>query len=178
MSSSYSESQIRLMTALDFDEPDLDANAHGLLSKRQREKLKKKHSRFIYQVCTALIPVILVPSFLIDFDSHIDWKIPAICGGVLLAWLIQILQLHFNNRMALRVETVEGLVYPIRYQQKLQLREHFIQVGDMRFLVEAAVYDAFEYGDPYRIYYATGSNTILSAESLSSTQSSALSPDF
>ena len=65
-------------------------------------------------------------------------------------------------------ESVKRLIYSVSIDDTAFVVQkpvfYSVSIGDTRFYVEKPVFLAFKNGDPYRIYYAPGSNTILSAE--------------
>jgi hypothetical protein len=72
----------------------------------------------------------------------------------------------FHRALGSDVDAVEGLV-------NLRIKHHYlrpprsqyvIELEKLRFDTAHRIFLAFKNGDPYRIYYAPGSNTILSAE--------------
>lgn len=125
--------------------------------------------------------------FLIGLITYLLWRETASQFAQLLLTLIifllaisavaYVLYFIWINRVLLvrirpdSIETIEGIVIRTEVPgwslfgnvPPVQLD---VNIGDMRFHVSQSVYDAFESGVPYRLYYSTGSRHILAAEVL------------
>jgi hypothetical protein len=72
---------------------------------------------------------------------------------------------RYEKAFSASVESIEGIVeLDIRQSFRTNQQQFVVTIGSMEFKVGTDVFLAFKNREPYRIYYAPGSNTILSAE--------------
>jgi hypothetical protein len=172
--------QQKLMRAMGFTEADLDANARGVVTEDQRRRLIHGVLR---QFMLTITGIIFIGSFtfVIAF-FRAGMIVPpgttlvsqyAALAVLFFALLTALLLVFLRRSLRKPVESVEGLV-ELR-KNRIGWPRHAVCIGELEFTVSEETFDMFEDSMPYRVYYLQPS-IILSAESLASTQSSALSP--
>lgn len=159
------------MEALDFDAADLAANRAGDLSPRQRIKLTNRRRLqgwlLMLGVTMTLIALVLV--------------LRVRLGGALVFWVagaVTLWALGFGPAQSLFrwlgydrdvkqevVRAAEGrLTLTVKHGRRTL---HTLAVGGQSWELsplQKGIFQAFENGAAYRLYYAAGSRTILSAE--------------
>ncbi len=154
-----------LMAALKFTEDDLAANMGGQLSAGQVAMFKQRRSTyasFIALLFGTVAAVLLFISALI-FNGIV---LLLACGLLfalsgLLVGVVPVLKINRDLRSG--VQTVEGRVdldtIPTQYSAS-----YTVNVAGKKFKVKKRAFLAFKNGDPYRIYYAPHTKTILAAD--------------
>jgi hypothetical protein len=155
------------------DEETLAANADGLLTDQQRAALLSERGNWlgigIATVFTAIFLTISIP-WIFEYNgasTSFVWFVTT--AGVTFTLYCAWQWRRFAIDLQSPVESGEGVIY-------LDVRrgKPTVSIGDLHFLTTPDRFMVFKNGDPYRIYYAPGSMTVLSAEWLASTQSSVL----
>lgn len=161
-----------LMQAIGFTEEDLDANREGYMSKRQRVILGS--NRTFWNTLTTFAAILAIPlAFLFSFCSFISAPSSSFkLGNMALFCLLIAGIIYFMKRKWARVidDLRTGDVSAIEGRVKLDFADrgnwslYSLAISGEIFNVKKSVFLAFKNGDPYRIYYAPHSKTILSAE--------------
>lgn len=149
----YSE---QLMETFDFDEVDLEANAKGLLSNRQRLRIRED----IYAwkvILVATVPFVLFVTLLI-FISYPNNPLYALVGGVvsgaILLWLyVENIVRPLSTIHRGSVETVEGRINQQIKGQKTNLPGYWIEIDSLRFRMNQKRFLLLKNHDPYRLYH-------------------------
>jgi hypothetical protein len=166
------DEHLSLMDALGFDEDDLQANADGHLSERQRQLFKSQYGRLIrWGLIVGVIAVGLIVFLMIVFAYNI-------CAASTVAFaLISLVLLMFyqqtfkdwaklNTVLRFPVESAEGvIVLDLEGGSSNVVPKYVIKLGQVRFEVDKSIFLAFKNGDPYRLYFVADA-MLLSAESL------------
>lgn len=161
-----------LMAALNFTADDLDANRDGQLSEEQRARLYGKRIYWLLAIAgvVAFVFLINLPGVFIVFSSG-DYPPPAdmlIFIGFILGCIGILVLLYTRSDLRAitadlqekTVESVQGLIALETFgQDKMKVHIH-----DRAFTVNNKAGLAFKNGDPYCLYYAPHSKTLLSAE--------------
>jgi hypothetical protein len=155
-----------------FTHEELELNRHGYLSQDQRDRLAelgKYYSNFarIIFATAAVVGVLPLCIWLHPFHDATAGSLVLIIGfiaGLLVAALwLRIRALNADLKWG-EVSAVEGVVKLETQNDAEYGPTYAVKIGDMRFRVGERVFCTFKNGDPYRIYYAPHSKTILSAE--------------
>ncbi|MBN8638752.1 MAG: hypothetical protein J0M07_25785 [Anaerolineae bacterium] len=154
-----------LMAALDFDEDDLAANERGSYSERQIATLHHQRSRQLRRTVLMCAVVIVMAAFV-----AFVWPLAAI--PMLLLVLLFLLMATLNGGQALRrlARDVRDSVAAVEGRIELDARsaenggDYFVQMDAYKFKVQREAFFAFKNRDPYRLYYAPNTKTILSVE--------------
>jgi hypothetical protein len=161
-----------LMAALHFTQADLDANRDGQLSEEQRARLYGKRIYWLLAIVgvVAFIFLINLPGVFVVFGSG-DYPPPVkllIFIGFILGCIGILVVLYDRSRLRAiaadlqdkTVEAEQGLISLETFgQNKMTAR-----INDIEFTLNAEAGLAFKNGDPYCLYYAPHSKTLLSAE--------------
>jgi hypothetical protein len=164
------DAQWTLQVALGFDDEDIEANRDGRLSNRQRARLADHEFRWIgIAILASLVIVwsILNASGRIDVaigQGGIPWLIAAAITGY--AWYKG--KQYYDYLHAQEIGAVQGRVQ-LNMQSSKNSTALTVGIQDLQFSVKQQAFLAFKNGDPYAIYYAPRSKTILSAEWLRET---------
>ncbi len=161
----------RLMDALDFEAADLAANRAGELSPRQRLRLTNRRRLqgwlLMLGVTMTLIALVLV--------------LRVRLGGALVFWVagsVTLWALGFGPAQTLfrwlgyDRDVKQGVVRAAEGRLSLSVRQgrrasQTLTIGGQSWELsplQRVIIQAFEHGAAYRLYYAAGSRTILSAE--------------
>lgn len=152
-----------LMQALNFNEDDLAANREGRLSKAQRNLLyshQNVQNTWILLSFLTGCPLMLV---LLLAASRLGALIlvPVMVIGLAVAtWFFLSQRQRFARDLADAVHVLEG---PVQLDV-ISESTYIVAIGDQELSVKKAAFLAFKNGDPYRIYYAPHSKTVLSVE--------------
>ncbi len=162
-----------LMGAIGFTEEELEANREGYMSKRQRSRLNAKHSSWGIRTILAVgITLFLCASAIIDgnrIGDTVESRV-AIIGFICIVGGTAIIYTRLkgaNFTADLRkgdIHIIEGRVVLDVSNQGNRGDFYTVRVEDTTFATNKPIFLAFKNGDPYRIYYAPHSKTILSAE--------------
>lgn len=162
------------MSILRFTEEDLQANREGYLTKSQRSKLNR--DRTSWKIFTALalgaIPFGTVMAILDGIRRHdtvasrigIIGLICIVCSCIAVYVWLDIKRLDRDLHKG-DVQVVEGRVQVgERLFRRRGTPRYYVSLQGISWNVGYIVSSAFKNGDPYAIYYAPHSKTILSAE--------------
>ena len=161
-----------LMAALNFTEADLDANRDGQLSEEQRARLYGKRIYWLLAIAGVVVLVFLVnlPGVFVIFGSD-DYPPPAdilIFTGLIMGCIGILAVLYTRSGLrAIAADLQEKTVEAVQGQIKLEPFGEgsiMLRVLDRVFSVSDRTGFAFKNGDPYCLYYAPHSKTLLSAE--------------
>ncbi|HEX2908353.1 MAG TPA: hypothetical protein VHO69_15885 [Phototrophicaceae bacterium] len=160
-----------LMTAIPFSYEDLEANRDGYMTARQRSRLND--DRFLIQIVGVLAlmvcPVCIIAAFVLDgqrYNTVVSRVIVSSAIGLLTVgttayagWRWQCLGRDLRQG---KVAAVQGLI-------SLEMggdrnRTYRVKAADVTLKVPQHVFFAFKNGEPYCLYYAPHSRTLLSAE--------------
>ncbi|MBN8638753.1 MAG: hypothetical protein J0M07_25790 [Anaerolineae bacterium] len=153
-----------LMRALNFTEDDLALNAAGQLSAAQIERLKTQRST------TAILAVALsvIVGGLLLFANVYARSLAPLVMMVLIFILFTVVTgiipaLQMTRDLQAGVQVAEGRV-ELDTIARRRRTTYVVKLNGQKFKVRKMTFLAFKNGDPYRLYYAPHSRTILSAE--------------
>jgi hypothetical protein len=156
---------LELQSALNFSFEDLEANHDGRLSDAQRANLATAESRWLG---TAILSTLAIIWSILNAGGRIDVAV----GQGNIAWLIVAAiaafswykwKQYFDDLPRPEIGALQGRVnLDMSVNGKNSTLSLTIQ--DTQFDVKKDVFLAFKNGDPYAIYYAPHTKTILSAE--------------
>jgi hypothetical protein len=162
-----------LMEALDFTDEDLAANREGYLTKRQLLRLSQRQNSWTMGVVLAAIGSVFLCAFAIMDGIRIGDTVSSrvgiigliaiLAGGFVLYTWTKGARFAVDLRQG-ELEAVEGRVALDVISQGSSGNAYTVQIEDRTFAINKPIFLAFKNGDPYRIYYAPHSRTILSAE--------------
>ncbi len=172
-----------LSTVLKFNDDDLAANRDGYMTVRQRSRLQQETRRFVQKHVAVGLSILLffgcLLVILFQSASISQINLMTICT-LILGITLTLAQPGFlfykalGRRRAVRadlykgsVAVTEGLVALTIYQRG-RYSGLEISVGGEAFKVDSDVFVAFKNGEPYAIYYAPHSRTLLAAERIES----------
>jgi hypothetical protein len=162
-----------LMEAVGFDEDDLEANRAGYMSKGQRARLRAKRSSWInislvavgFGFLVAIVTITDDLQFRNSFTSRVG-SFGLICVGI--AGVVSYSWLNWRkfdaDLLKGEFDTIEGPIQLDVTSQGNRGTKYSVIIEGSRFNVTKPIFLAFKNGDPYCIYYAPRSKTILSAE--------------
>lgn len=171
--------QYRLMEAIGFDETDLAANREGTLSLRQQSKLRHRYNDRRFTIIAFLIFGTGFAGYAILTEG---FKHPASIGALVVNVLgiatIGLLYMSYiwllrGGKISLvgkpTVATIEGLVNAYSYlykeeEEAVEQRIYHLDIGGKLFTVTQPVFEAFENGGNYRVYYIPAQTYLLAAE--------------
>ncbi len=171
-SSEWLATQKTLMTALGFNEDDLEANRGGYMSKRQRAVLSRERSGWLNRIAIMIVAIAGFFVFMILSDLLQSGIRENVLGGLSLAGGVAALYMAYmrsrlnNDLHKGDVFVVDGTVslYIEKTRNQFMPYNYYLSVENRHFKIERPVHDAFTDGEPYAIYYAPFSKKILSAE--------------
>lgn len=160
-----------LEETLMFSPADLDANRGGRLTDEQRDRLQRSEITLNLVMTAASILLYVVLFYIITFSLAISLLILAVLLVVMGLPLIRRSLKLLDDMRAARVEQVSGTVEhktriaPWRRYSRL----YFIDVttddgATERFTVRREVYQSFDAGARYRVYYLPDSRQMVAAE--------------
>jgi hypothetical protein len=157
--------ELELQSALNFSYEDLEANRDGHLSSTQRSEFTLIERRWMV---SAIIATLIIVWSILNAGGRIDvaigrggipWFIAA--GAMTFSWYKW--KQYFDDLRSTEISALQGHVnLDMTVNGKSSTLSLTIQ--DTKFDVKKDVFLAFKNGDPYAIYYAPHSKTILSAE--------------
>ena len=155
-----------LMNAFEFDEPDLELNRHGELSAQQTSLLQRRRTRNLSLVSIGSILFLAIGLYQAAFgqlspdDTAALFVILAVFLGIGLFRLLQL-----APAVGKSLQMIEGRV-PLgsRGGRSRHRSGYRASVDDWPFRISRQEFFAFKNGDPYRVYYIPGRNTIVSVE--------------
>lgn len=174
-----------LMDAFGFDEDDLAANRAGKLSARQRANLEAvyrdtRHTKLYRSLVGILITTVILTGILLFPQGFND--LLSIVQAFSIIGLLALGVAAFAVRNSLRkanplfddlkdglVKPVEGrvqldVVPPLQTSRTFKPPPLYLAIEDQGWRIDRDTFLAFKNGDPYAIYYAPHSRTILSVE--------------
>lgn len=178
-----SKSPPSLSTILKFNADDLAANRDGYMTVNQRSRLQQETRRFVQKHVAFGLSILLFFGCLLvvlfQSASISEINLMTICTLILgITLTLALPGFLFNEALGRRravradlykghVEAAEGLVALTIYQRG-RYSGLEISVGGETFKAESDVFVAFKNGEPYAVYYAPHSRTLLSAKHLES----------
>jgi hypothetical protein len=167
--------QYALIKAIGFTYADLDANRDGYMSKKQRAALSKER-RFLFNTVAIIVGGTVILHLVVLLLNMMEGgEISYGLLGLVLIFLIPVFGALFTwfQRNRLNADLYKGSVYVVEGLISLHITDYgkkatfyYIYVQEEKFQLEKPVFDAFINGEPYAVYYAPHSKTILSAEYL------------
>jgi hypothetical protein len=170
----HETSQVALMLALNFTEEDLTANREGYLTKKQRSELNKY--RLLWITCFALTFAALscgVWWAILDGVRRSD-SVASRIGIVSLLWIIAsgVAIFTWYKKRKFDHDLRQGEVQVAKGNVQVGVRLirpkgtplHYLNIEGVSWAIDDPLFSSFKNGDPYAIYYAPHSKTILSAE--------------
>lgn len=154
-----------LMAALKFDEDDLAANIDGTLSQRQIAQMKRQRDNTLIIVgiiAFLALCFVLFTGLLTSFNGLLLAAFIAIVM-TLVTLIAAVIANNINRDLADSVRVVEGRV-ELDTNPGQNATAFYVKMDDLKFTVKKEAFLTFKNGDPYRIYYAPQTKTILSAE--------------
>jgi hypothetical protein len=164
--------QFMLMAAIGFTEEDLQANREGYLTKKQRRELND--DRTLWKIFFALtIPTFLIGTLWVILDGiYFKYTIINRIEMMSLLWVFVLgigfyiwrkikkynLDLHKGD-----VQAVQGIVQ-LGEGGNSGVRRYYCYIQGISWSINLFTHASFKAGDPYAIYYAPHSKTLLSTE--------------
>ncbi|MAS37685.1 MAG: hypothetical protein CL610_27060 [Anaerolineaceae bacterium] len=177
-----------LAAELGFNEDDLRANQEGRMTVQQRNRVFVRRRMLIIAlllltVCIGVISALVIVGVLTGVEIS-EFAILLALGGevvtVGLAYLVWSLHQHFRTYLKPgRVQRVEGqaVCYQLRERQNEKARTtYFLRIDQHEFEVSDRVISALTDGARYAAYYVPHRQTLLSAERLDTSTSTAGPP--
>jgi hypothetical protein len=160
-----------LMRLLQFDAGDLANNRAGLLSERQRQRLRRTRSRAAL-VNGGVAFVIVIAAAALLFLAQRDNSLPALLVGIMLT-VANALLIGLTAQSWLRIagdlarDEVDTLVGKVERTVRVVGRsvQYLLRVEGKDIPVTKEVFNAVAEGQRWRFYRAKVSGTLLSAES-------------
>jgi hypothetical protein len=155
-----------LMDAIGFTEEDLEFNLEGDLSDAQEAWLNGERSLWMYRIVLALVVFGAACIFiLINLDGATEYQI--IIGFCIFTGMFVFASIskwmQFNGDLRDGIEVAEGRI-KLDIRDKAQEHSKYrIIIENITFKIDKDIFLAFKNGDPYAIYYAPHTKTILSA---------------
>lgn len=177
-----------LQSVLGFQVDDLEANRNGELGPHQRAKIETTKLQAL--AGGGVFGIILIIFFvLLVRDGFTGWPIIGLCFGTMMVLLVGGMWLYITMlNQDLASGNVESITGPVSrhirttHTQRsnttsrtgstthtVQSRHFYVQVGEEKsFKVYQNVYNAFEEGRVYEVFFMAKSNTIVAAVPLES----------
>lgn len=147
-----------LLDALRFSADELELNRRGQLSKQQRSQLKRRFVHSIRRWLLALIALFSAGRLL-----QMRWMIVVFGSAAIVSVMVSI-WLRWREDLKGQVSQADGYLNIMPTMRFPFGTDYQLSVNDERFTVSQRIRAAFAPGRRYRVYYAPGSRTILSAE--------------
>ncbi|MBN1200685.1 MAG: hypothetical protein JXJ20_02395 [Anaerolineae bacterium] len=174
-----SEQRQALQRVLGFQPEDLDANRSGQLGPRQRAKIETTKKQYLIGGGFFGIVLLIFFVFLVR-DGFTGWPIFGMCLGTMLLLLVGAVWLQITVLNAdLAVGSVECVTGPVERtirrtrtrragssHSTRTTRHYYVRVGEKSFKVLPQVYNAFEDGRAYEVFFLPKSNAIVGADML------------
>ena len=163
-----------LMAALDCDAETLETNRRGEFTPRQYNTFARKYRRRVI-VFPSLLGLILLVCAVFSVVAWLSgtelgaWVTSTICTGIIAVPFLKMAlssgsrRREYMNDLGEGVQVAEGPVSLSLIQYGNSAR-YTITIEGVFLNVSKTLFLAFKNGDPYRIFYARHSKTILSAE--------------
>ena len=156
-----------LIEAIGFSEEDLEANREGYMSEQQRRSLFRKWTP--WTCFTLLFAALILPTMLPFVLEQLGTS--TLSPLTLIAAVFLVVPVYFAYKWwQLSVDMRQRLVTSVEGRVRLDLSgggnssQLTVSIGKAKFHVKKPIFLAFKNGDPYCVYYAPRSKTILSAE--------------
>lgn len=147
-----------LIGGLDFSLSDLDANRRGELTSRQRAHLEHRRLREM-ELCTLGLILLILAGILFELRLML-----VVFGAACLVSIMLAVGMRYEEDLRGRVQVVSGRpTFKPAVALPLHPRDHLL-IDSQEFSVSQHIKQAFDTGHHYRLYFAPGSRTILSAE--------------
>jgi hypothetical protein len=150
---------LALADALNFTVADLEANRHGILTHHQRAYLESRRLKAIEPWALFLVGLLALGLVLRLQPILLVFGVCCLITGVVAAWT------RSDADLTGRVRVTSGKLTAVAGRNVFSPRYH-IRIGVEPFGVSASVKRAFDPARRYRVYYTSGTHTILSAELL------------
>ena len=153
-----------LMRALNFTEDDLTLNAAGQLSAAQMNRLKTQRTT----TASLAVALSVIVGGLLLFANGYARSLAPLVMMVLIFVLFTVVTgiipaVQMTRDLQAGVQVAEGRVELKTIPQRKRT-VYLVKLDGQKFKVQKQTFLAFKNGDPYRIYYAPHSRTILAAE--------------
>lgn len=165
--------QYALIKAIGFTYADLDANRDGYMSKKQRAALSKERQFLLYTITIGVVGIAILYAIILLRNVIEGREISYNIVLIAFIFFVPVLGFLFTwfNRNQLNSDLYKGTVYVVEGVISLHITDYgkkatfyYMYVQEEKFRLEKPVFEAFVDGEPYAIYYAPNSKTILSAE--------------
>lgn len=166
--------QIKLMVAFNFSGEDLQANHDGYLTKQQRSKLNRDRTSWKIFLALTLATIPFGTIWAIIDGIHIHDTVASRIGIIGLIWIVcgVIAVYIWLDKKRLDRDLYKGEVQHVEGRVEVGERlfrqrgtpRYYVRIQGISWNTDFINYSAFKHGDPYVIYYAPHSKTILSAE--------------
>ena len=153
-----------LMRALNFTEDDLTLNAAGQLSAAQMNRLKTQRTT----TASLAVALSVIVGGLLLFANGYARSLAPLVMMVLIFVLFTVVTgiipaVQMTRDLQAGVQVAEGRV-ELDTIPRRKRTVYLVKLDGQKFKVQKQTFLAFKNGDPYRIYYAPHSRTILAAE--------------
>ena len=153
-----------LMRALSFTEDDLALNAAGQLSAAQMNRLKTQRTT----TASLAVALSVIVGGLLLFANGYARSLAPLVMMVLIFVLFTVVTgiipaVQMTRDLQAGVQGAEGRV-ELDTIPRRKRTVYLVKLDGQKFKVQKQTFLAFKNGDPYRIYYAPHSRTILAAE--------------
>lgn len=183
-----------LADLLQFDESDLDQNAQGQMSDRQRGNLRRQQRRVALNQLTGVVIGIglsalftaILSSQLPDSDAMVALLALILVPIAIVLWFsYRLLRVTLQTSRDIRNQQIDAIEGRIALDLKVDSNtnagastvRYTVTIEDQRFEIEKPLFLALKNGDPYLIYYAPNTRQILAIEWLRDDQPFAPDPD-
>lgn len=165
-----------LMQVLGFDAADLEANRSGLMSEMQHYRLRVRRRQAMGIGLVILLAFAFVATLLIFLGSRGDGSTiltllgiglticSAALGGVFARYWLRLSDDIQEKRVLAARGNLERVIKPVNRR----VFNYMIRVGDAEVFVSKEAFDMFEHEQPYVLYRAPYTGTLLSAERVES----------
>ena len=164
------------MTLSIYSAPDIEANRSGRLTDHQRSYLKAAARSFNRSMLTGAVFAAVIGVLVATSSGHTSnaWERPAAAGAFFLgAFVCLLIALRPNPEAADasggRVETVEGPVGKSHFTtsgKSQTITTYYLEVGEKRYQVGRAVYDAAPDAGWVRLYLTPRTHNVVNLEQL------------
>jgi hypothetical protein len=159
-----------LSVAMRFTEEDLEANRRGLLSEAQLDRFRRNRTRLLALNGVAFVGLglasllCIAPLFGVDIGVLVAAGFVALFASIILAFSVKRANTWRSELYSGKAAALEGRVRLDVRPAGNNVATYIVAIDDQKFGVRKDVFLAFKNGDPYRLYYAPQSKTLLSAE--------------
>lgn len=173
-SNEWLAAQKALMKAIGFSEDDLDANRGGYMSKKQRAKMSLNRAAWLNNITVIILFTAGLFVYVVVAGIVSGWQFgTSLMGFGVLSVIVGVAALYMGiMRSRLNADLHKGDVFSVEGRIALHVernKEHDVvayhaRLQGQHFKISRAVFGAFTDDEPYAIYYAPNSKTLLSAE--------------